>query len=170
MFKSVQRIAGSSAEFGVQRQYLDGELYLVDDALSGRLHFAPEFKIARAIVQAIAVFVMHGFVASKHAAKFFFHDFALFKYFTAAAQVHNHVPRRMSVPFWVYWAPFATFVPTLFAAKTLFFLVARKPPIFSFGRAVFGSFAAQLALESRWGLLVHLEQLGRAPFAVKGVN
>jgi hypothetical protein len=57
----VQFVAGGPGEFGVQGQYLDGELHLVDDALAGAVARTEQFKIADFVVGAVPVFVMDGF-------------------------------------------------------------------------------------------------------------
>jgi hypothetical protein len=164
-----QFVANSFGEFGVQGQYLDGELHFVDDTLAVGLFFRPEFEIAQRVVSAIAVFVMHSFMAFQRAAHMFSHRFTMDESFSAASQMQAHVAARMYVPIGIDRAPRTTFPTALFAAKFLSFIVARMLPIKGPHQATFFRRATQLALKS-WGrFLVHTEQLLDSPGVVKGV-
>jgi hypothetical protein len=74
----VQFVAGRSGELGVQSQYLDGELHLVDDALAGAVAARKEFEVVRTVVGPNPVYVMDGFFGEKFASDAFRHDIAMF--------------------------------------------------------------------------------------------
>jgi hypothetical protein len=169
MSESVQFVASRSGELGVQSQYLDGELHLVDDALAGRLFFNPQLKIIYVVVQAIAIFVVDVFTFIKFALEFFRHHYSMLKIGFSPAEVQSPVPGGVNVPFVGYGTPRASFVSTFSAAKFLAFVVARMTTVFGLHQAAFFRNATQLALKSRDGFLVHEGQLLDSSSGVNGV-
>lgn len=81
MVDLVQFVASRSAEVGVQSQYLDGELHLVDHALAGAVLAPKQFEIAQLIVEPVAVNVVHRFFGEKFTAKALFHYVSVLKDF-----------------------------------------------------------------------------------------
>jgi hypothetical protein len=78
MIEFSQFVAGGSAEVGIQGQYFDGELHLVDDTLAGTVATREKLKIGLAIIRALAVDVVNCFFAKQGATEFFRHDVAVF--------------------------------------------------------------------------------------------
>lgn len=74
----VQFKASRSGEVGVQSQYLDGELYLVDNALAGSVAAAEKLQVLDSVVRADAVDVVDGFSGEQVASEMFGHDIAVF--------------------------------------------------------------------------------------------
>ena len=155
MSDRVQFIAGAPAEAGVLKQYLDGELHLVDDTLTGWLFVRPQFKVVKRVVKAVAVFMVHVFVLLKRTAKRVFHNQLVFKHLFSTAQVDTAVARRVDKTVRVNWAPTAAFVATFLGAKTLLHVVASVAAIFGATKVALSGLAAQLALERRGALVVH---------------
>lgn len=163
------RVTGGKAEVGVQGQYLDSELHLVDDSLSGGLVARPQFEIGKFVVEAVSIFVMNAFKLGQWAIEMLRHHVAVFQDFSTAAEMHSHVARRVHVPIGIDGPPRSAFPSTFFAAKFLAFVVARMATVFGFHQATFFRNATQLALKSRDGFFVHVGQLLDSPVAVKGV-
>lgn len=164
-----QLAACGPSEFRVEAEHVDRELHLVDDTLARRLAFTPQFKIGERIVCALTVLMMHCFMLLQRAAHFFFHHSALFKFFAATSNVKANVARRVHMTFEVDRAPTATFVATFFGAKALPLVVACVLAILGSTQSPISGFAAELALESRHGAFVHLEQLPQADALVKEI-
>lgn len=155
MRQFVQLDTGRPSKFGVQAKYVDRELHLVDDALAGRLHFAPELKIGRSVIQFVTVFVMNVFAFEQFAAKHLRHDDAMLKSDFASSKTQPFVTGSVNVAIRVYRSPFSAFVTALFAAKSLAFVVGRMLSVQRLHQAAFTDFAAKLALKSRGWFLVH---------------
>ena len=164
-----QFVASSFGELGVQSQYLDGELHLVDDALSVGLVARPEFEVRKAVVEAVAILVMYAFKFGQRATKMFRHCVTVFQHFAAAPKVEHHVSGRMHVAFGVDRAPRATFIAAFFAAEFLTHVVSAGTTVLKATHTTFFRYATQLALKSRSGFLVHIGQLPGSIAAVKGV-
>src|SRR5882724_7538324 len=158
MVDFVQFVAGGSAEVGIQSQYLDGELYFVNDTLPSRLISRPKLEIGKFVVESIAILVMHAFKFCKWAIQMFRHYVAMLKNFAPTSQMHPHVTRRMHMTVGVDRAPRATFPAAFLATKFLTFIVARVATVFGLHQSAFFGNAAQLALKSWSGFLVHIEQ------------
>jgi hypothetical protein len=77
MLQVAQFDIGSLREVGVQAKYLDSEGYLVDDALAGTVAATEKFKVCKAVVLAVAVYVVHGFFAVKLATERLSHHIAM---------------------------------------------------------------------------------------------
>jgi hypothetical protein len=74
----VQFIAGASGELGVQSQYLDGELHLVDHSLAGAVARAEKLQVLDVVIRPDAVDVMDGFFGEQIAPEMFGHDVSVF--------------------------------------------------------------------------------------------
>lgn len=88
---------GSSAKFGVQPQYLDGERHLVGDALSGAVVAGEEFKVLQPVVLTVPVLVVNRFFASERATERLFDHIAMFQLFVRGGSIarresQNNVP------------------------------------------------------------------------------
>ncbi len=124
------RVAGGGAELGVLGQYLDGELHLVDDSLSGAVVRTEQFEVADIVVQTISVNMVHGLFGAKLASDMLFHIVAVLKDFVHGVAVSGRNTQygvvsfdapgyfRKSVTFAVQLA--RPFVFALLAAKFLF--------------------------------------------------
>lgn len=153
----VQFKASRSGEVGIQSQYLDGELHLVDDALAGRLHLAPKFKIGQIVIQAITVFVMHVLMFVQRAAKVFLHNQGMLKTLFATLDVYAPIASRMHPSFRIYGTNGSAFVPAVLGTKTRFHVEAAVPSsVRVVNSTAFGRFAAILTLKSRWVVPVHM--------------
>jgi hypothetical protein len=73
-----QFVAGGACKLGVQSQYLDGELHLVDDALSGTVAAGEKFQILDTVFSSLSVFVMYRFFREQIAADVLRHNVAMF--------------------------------------------------------------------------------------------
>lgn len=166
----MQFVASSFGEFGIQGQYLDGELYLVGDALPSEVFARPQFEIRKLVVQSVAVFVMYAFLAKQRATDMLRHYFAMLENLLAATFVQSTISRRVDVSFGGNGTPRAAFPATFLAAKFLPLVVTGMLAVFRFHKAAFFGLTAQLALKSRDGFLVHVGQLPDSFAAVKGVN
>jgi hypothetical protein len=164
----MQFVASSFGELGVQGQYLDGELHLVDDALSAEMPARPQFQIPQFVVEFIAVFVVYAFFAKQWATNVFRHYVAMFVNLSTSAFCQLSVSRGMHVSLGGYWTPFSSFVPAFAATEFLAFVVARVTTIQGLHQATLFGFAAQLALKGRNGFLAHKEQLSDSFAVVNG--
>ena len=165
--KVAQFDTGLPSELGVQTKYLDRKRNFVDHALAGRLHLAPQFKVARRVVQAITVFVVDVFTFSQRATKNLGHYDSVLKGLAASTQVQTPVSGRVDMPRRINWTPSAAFVTALFRAKTLAFVIAGVFAVLGSAKSTLLSFAAELTLESRRWLLVHEHWLARVLPLVK---
>lgn len=96
----VQFKASRSGEVGVQSQYLDGELYLVDNALAGSVAAAEKLQVLDSVVRADAVDVVDGFSGEQVASEMFGHDIAVFHsgvFFAGNERRHGYP--NVAVPF-----------------------------------------------------------------------
>lgn len=89
MVDFVQRITGLPGKLGVQRQYLDGELHLVDNALSGAVATTEQFEVRDIVVGSNAVDVVDGFFGEKFASDMFGHDPAVFEHISGRVSVFS---------------------------------------------------------------------------------
>lgn len=160
--------AGSSAEVGVQSQYLDSELYFVNYPLSARLPARPKFEIFESVVSTLAVNVMYCFLVGQRAAEMFRHHITMLENFRTVSKMQTNVSGRMQMSFGVDRTPRTSFPATFLAAKFLSFVVTGMPAIQRLHETSFFSFATQLALKSRSGFFVHIGQLPDSFAAVKG--
>jgi hypothetical protein len=163
----MQLVANSTSELGVQSQYFDGELHLVDDTLAGRLSFRPQLKILRIVVQSVSVLVVDIFSIVKRSSENLGHHKTMLKDFTATAQVDAAVSARVDVAVFVNRSPSASLVTAFTAAKSLLFVVARMLAVFGLAQLALASLSTKFTLKRRWELLVHKEQLQLFAFAVK---
>lgn len=76
--KLPQFIAERSAEVGIQRQYLDGELRLVDDSLAGTVPAAEQLQVFNSVVAPDTVDVVDSFVLPEIAPKMLGHGVSMF--------------------------------------------------------------------------------------------
>ena len=155
MSDRVQFIAGAPAEVGVLKQYLDGELHLVDDTLTGWLFVRPQFEVAKRVIEPVTIFVVHILVFFKKAAERIFHNEFVLVHFFPTAQVHSAVARRVDKTVRVNWAPTAAFVAAFLGAKTLLHAVASVAAVFGAAKMALSGFATQFALKRRGALVVH---------------
>lgn len=79
MFDRAQFVANSFGEVGIQSQYLDGELHLVDNALAGAVPAAEKLQVLDSVVVALPVYVMHRFFGKKLSPKALLDHVAVFK-------------------------------------------------------------------------------------------
>lgn len=156
------RHTGSLGELRVQFQYLDREGDFVADALSVRLVTTPQFKIFKAVIQSVPVFVMNRFVLCKWTIQKFFHQNPMLKFFDSATKVKAAISTRMDMPFFGNWSPFSSFPTAFFGAKFLPHVVTCMSTVFGFAKPSFFGFAAQLALKSRRRFLAHEHWLAHA--------
>lgn len=156
MINGAQFVAGGSAEVRVLNQYLDGELYLVDDTLSVGLVTRPKFQVRNIVVESVAVFMMHAFEFSKRATEMFRHYIAMLQNFAASSQMDAHVSRRVEMSIGVDRAPRAPFVSAFTAAVFLLHVVsAVRATVLVAHKAALRGRATILALKSRWLFAVH---------------
>jgi hypothetical protein len=153
------RVTGGEAEVRVLGQYLDGELHLVDDSLSGRLHLRPQFKVGEIVIRTITVFVMYGFELAQRALKMFRHYGAVLCNFATPAQMQYDVARLLHIAIRVDRAPRTTFPAAFFAAEFLLHIVAGMAAIFGSTKLSITSFATQFTLKCRSGFFGHIGQL-----------
>ena len=83
----VQFKASRSGEVGVQSQYLDGELHLVDNALAGAVAAAEKLQVLDAVVRADTVDVVDGFSRKEFSSERFFHDVTVLKSVSGRAAI-----------------------------------------------------------------------------------
>jgi hypothetical protein len=84
MCDRAQLIAGGSAEVGVQSQYLDSELHLVDDTLSGAMAAVKQFEVFDSVVGSDTVDVVDGLVGGQVAPDVLRHDVSMFGHIARA--------------------------------------------------------------------------------------
>lgn len=103
------RVTGGEAELGVLAQYLDGELHLVDNSLSGAVAAVEQFEVFDPIVRTDAVNVMDGFFGEKVATDVLRHDVAVFENRSRAAVSRQHGNRdpHVAVAFGMFLVPAA---------------------------------------------------------------
>lgn len=160
MLVRTQFITGLPGKIGIAQKHLDGELYLVGDALTRRLVTRPKFEIGNFVVQAIAIFVMHAFVLCQRALQMFRHYISVLKNSVAATQVQAHVAGGKQVSVRIDGAPCATFPTTFLAAEFLADVVgAVRTSVFVPHHAAFFRYATQLALECRRWFFAHRDWL-----------
>lgn len=167
MFNVAQLDTGLPSELGVQTQYLDRKGDLVDHALAGRLHLAPQFQIFWPVVEAITVFVVNVLTLAQVAAKYLCHDYAVFKRLTASPQMQATVSSRVHVTSRVYGAPTASFVAALSRTKTLLVVVVAMLSVSGLAKLANARFTTEFALKRRWGSAVHVALLASVPILVK---
>ncbi len=78
MLQSSQFVAGGAAEVGVLSQYVDGELYLVDNTLPGTMPTVEKFQVGRAVITADSINVMDSFFGQQVSPDYFGHDVTMF--------------------------------------------------------------------------------------------
>lgn len=157
------------SELGVGAQHFDGEGNFVHDALTGRLHLDPKFKISWSIVEAIAVLVMHIFVFAQWTAQRLLHEYAVLVSFASSAQMQTSVSGRMDVPGLVYRAPFSSFSPALNRAEPLLHVVASVSAVLGAAKVTFARLSAKLTLEHWRGAAVHAASLALPIALVKEI-
>lgn len=81
MLEFSQFVAGGPAEVGVQNQYFDGELHLVDDTLARTVVRTEQFEIFDAVVKPISIDVMNGFVGEQIAPNALLHNISVLENF-----------------------------------------------------------------------------------------
>jgi hypothetical protein len=72
--------SGFAPKLGIQTQYLDGEGYLVADALSGAMAAGKEFEVGLGIMLPVAVYVVDGLFLAEFSADLLLHDVAMLKH------------------------------------------------------------------------------------------
>lgn len=80
MIDRAQFVAERSADFGVQGQYLDGELCLVDHALTRPVATVEKLQIFKSVIASDAVHMMDGFFGEQIAADVLRHDVSVFEH------------------------------------------------------------------------------------------
>jgi hypothetical protein len=163
-----QFVASSFGELGVQSQYLDGELHLVDDALAGWLIPGPKLKIRNIIESSVAIFVMNRLYGCQRAAEMFRHYVAVLRDFSATSKMQPDVARLLNVAFGVDRSPRTSFPAAFLAAEFLLHVVAGMATVFGSAKLPIAGFAAQFTLKCRSGLLVHIGLLRDSLSAVNG--
>ena len=78
MIELSQFVAGRSGELGVQGQYLDGELHLVDNALAGAVPAVEELKVFDSVVRSDTIDMVDGFFGEQRSPDVLGHDVAMF--------------------------------------------------------------------------------------------
>ena len=151
-----QFVAGGSAEVGIQGQYLDGELHLVDHALSGSVAAVEKFKIPGIIIASSSIDMMNCFFGQQIASDHFGHDVAVFENSSSfSGRTGECRDRQIHVPMALSVAPHVTFIEPVqsdsferrvFAFDAAIFLRAVDTKVLGCARSVF-QFAAVLACE-----------------------
>lgn len=160
---------GRPSEFGVGADHFDRERNFVDNTLPSRLPLAPKFKIAGSVVDAVSVFVVNSLVRLELTSEKRRHHFSMLEYFFAPAKIYSHVSRRVSVSFRIYWSSLAPFVTAFSRTKPLLVVVARVSAVFGFAKVAVTRLAAEFALKSRYGSIVHGHWLSPVPRLVKEI-
>lgn len=155
MRQFAQLDTGCPSKFGVQAKYVDRELHLVDDALAGRLQFAPKLKIFRRVIDFVSIFVVDILTFSQGPAEHFRHNKTMLEGFAPAKQVDSDISSRVEMPFRVDGPSFASSIPAIFAAKTLGHVVGRMLSVFGGHATPVAQFVAPFTFKFRWRSLVH---------------
>ena len=166
----VQFKASRSGEVGVQSQYLDGELHLVDNTLAGRLVLGPQFEVARRIVEFVAILMVYVFIFKQRTSQYLGHYKTLLENLAATSKVNADVAGRMYVALGIDWAPFSAFVSAIFGTEPRRHVEAAVPSsIRVVNSTALGRFAAILTLKSRWVVPVHISHWTQCDGLVKEI-
>lgn len=84
----------------------------VFDALTGRLRMCPKFKVARLVIQAVAVFVMDALIWIKRSAQFLFHHKPMFHNVFHRPNAHQHIAAVVYVSVSAAWRALHARSPT----------------------------------------------------------
>jgi hypothetical protein len=96
-----QFVASSFGEVGVQGQYLDGELHLVDDSLAGAVPTGEKLEIDESVIGSDSIDVMDCFFGTESSPDTLFHDVTVFENIPGrfCADSRNHGANVAPTPF-----------------------------------------------------------------------
>jgi hypothetical protein len=88
------RVTGGEAEVGVLSQYLDGELHLVDDSLSGSVAAGEQLKIFGPIIGSQTIDVVNRLFSQQFSTDLLLHDVSMLEHVSGglSADARNHDP------------------------------------------------------------------------------
>lgn len=137
----------SLCELGVQSQYLNGEGYLVDDALAGRLSAGPKFQIFRAVISSIAVLVVRRLPLGERTAQHLDQHLSMLVQLLPVGKIKPNVAGRVNVPFFGNGAASSSFVSAFPRAVNLRAVIVRVLAVLGLNAAPLFGFSTKLALK-----------------------
>jgi hypothetical protein len=127
-----QLITGLPGELGIQSQYLDRELHLVDDALAGSVTAAEQFEVSQNIILPVTIDVVDGFFFEQLPTQVLLHNPTMLKHRSLFSVVSQRGYGAPYIPMSFNMTPYSSFVETVESCNFHSFVFAFSTAIFLF--------------------------------------